>query len=338
MATVRRRNGKWQVQVRRQNLPALSKTFILKSDAESWGRQQEVNFDRNILPTAKENLVFEDLLRRYLDEVTVKKRGARVEKARIMAILRHPISQLCLDKLTPEMVASYRNQRLNQVQPASVRRELTILSHVMETAKSEWGVKSLENPFKAVKRPPDSRPRDRRLVTDEYAQLSDGLASCRNPLVKAVFLFALATGMRRGEILDLCWSHINWTARTAQLDMTKNGEKRIVPLSPAALIVLQDLLPVGCDPNKTTEERIFPISANGFRLAWERAKKRAGISDLRFHDMRHEAVSRFFEMGLNVPEVRLISGHKDVRMLFRYVNLKAENVAMKLSTIGSSIK
>ncbi len=224
MATVRRRNGKWQVQVRRQNVPALSKTFILKSDAESWGRQQEVNFDRNILPAAKENLVFEDLLRRYLDEVTVKKRGARVEKARIMAILRHPICQLGLEKLTPEMVASYRNQRLNQVQPASVRRELTILSHVMETAKSEWGVKSLENPFKAVKRPADSRPRDRRLVTDEYAQLSDGLASCRNPLVKAVFLFALATGMRRGEILDLCWSHINWTARTARLDMTKNGE------------------------------------------------------------------------------------------------------------------
>ena len=335
MPTIRRRNGKWQVQVRRQNLPALSKTFFLKSDAESWGRQQEVNLDKNILPTAKTNLTFGDLLRRYADEITVKKRGARFEKARIQSVLRHPISQLGLEKLLPEIVASYRNQRLNQVQPASVRRELTILSHVLETAKSDWGVKSLENPFKAVKRPADSRPRDRRLLTDEYAQLLDGLASCRNPLIRAVFLFAIATGMRRGEILGLCWSHINWTARTARLDVTKNGEKRIVPLSPAALVVLQDLLRVGGEANKTTDERIFPISANGFRLAWERAKKRAGINGLRFHDMRHEAVSRFFEMGLTVPEVSLISGHKDVKMLLRYTHLKPENVADKLKNLLS---
>ena len=81
---------------------------------------------------------------------------------------------------------------------------------------------------------------------------------------------------------------------------------------------------------------MFPISADALRLAWERVKRRAGIKDLRFHDLRHEAISRFFEMGLSVPEVALISGHKDARMLFRYTHLKAENVANALQRLGSS--
>jgi integrase len=77
-------------------------------------------------------------------------------------------------------------------------------------------------------------------------------------------------------------------------------------------------------------EHVFPISANAVRLAWERVRQRARIKDLRFHDLRHEAISRFFEIGLSVPEVALISGHKDARMLFRYTQLRAENVAQKL--------
>jgi integrase len=74
----------------------------------------------------------------------------------------------------------------------------------------------------------------------------------------------------------------------------------------------------------------FPVNANAFRLAWERLRKRADLCDLRFHDLRHEAISRFFELGLSVPEVAVISGHKDARMLFRYTHLKAGNIIAKL--------
>ena len=73
------------------------------------------------------------------------------------------------------------------------------------------------------------------------------------------------------------------------------------------------------------------MSANAVRLAWERLKNKANIKDLHFHDLRHEAISRFFEKGLSIPEVALISGHKDVRMLFRYTHLKAEDVLNKLN-------
>jgi len=75
----------------------------------------------------------------------------------------------------------------------------------------------------------------------------------------------------------------------------------------------------------------FPVNANAFRLAWERLRKRADLCDLRFHDLRHEAISRFFEMGLSIPEVAVISGHKDARMLFRYTHLRAEDLVKKIN-------
>ena len=127
--------------------------------------------------------------------------------------------------------------------------------------------------------------------------------------------------MRRSEILNLRWVDIDLDSGFACLFDTKNGEDRRVPLTKTARDVLSKL------PNQ--DERVFPISANCVRLAWERSRNKASISDLRFHDLRHEAVSWFFEMGMSVPEVALISGHKDVRQLFRYTHLNPTNVFKK---------
>ena len=99
--------------------------------------------------------------------------------------------------------------------------------------------------------------------------------------------------MRRSEILNLRWVDIDLDSGFATLFDTKNGEDRRVPLTKTARDVLSKL------PNQ--DETVFPISANCVRLAWERCRNKAGISDLRFHDLRHEAVSRFFEMGMSVP-------------------------------------
>ena len=84
------------------------------------------------------------------------------------------------------------------------------------------------------------------------------------------------------------------------------------------------------------DEKLFPVTPNAVRLAWERLTKRTGIADLHFHDLRHEAISRFFELGLSVPEVALISGHKDPRMLFRYTHMNAQLIAAKLNAVGQS--
>ena len=107
----------------------------------------------------------------------------------------------------------------------------------------------------------------------------------------------------------------------ASLYDTKNGEDRKVPLTLKCIQLLNQL--------SRSHEHVFPISATCLNQAWRRAVRKAEIKDLRFHDLRHEAVSRFFEMGMNIVEVALISGHKDVTQLFRYTHLNPENVFKK---------
>ena len=165
--------------------------------------------------------------------------------------------------------------------------------------------------------------RDRRLSDGEWEQLQEASNLTRNPHIWPVICFALHTGMRRGEILNLQWADINFEKKLAFLALTKNGADREVPLTQEALSVLSMQLGAGY-------ERPFPISENAFRLAWTRLKHRSGIIDFKFHDLRHKAISRFCELGLSIPEVALISGHKDPRMLFRYTHLKAVELSEKL--------
>ena len=132
--------------------------------------------------------------------------------------------------------------------------------------------------------------------------------------------------MRRSEILKLRWCDIDFTNGFAFLYDTKNGEDRKVPLTERCVRLLQKVPQV--------HEKVFPITANCLRLAWGRARAKAEIKDLRFHDLRHEAISRFFEMGMSIPEVALISGHKDVRQLFRYTHLNPSNVFKKYAAFS----
>ena len=127
----------------------------------------------------------------------------------------------------------------------------------------------------------------------------------------------------KGELLSLCWDNIDLYRRTAHLPMTKNGTSRDIPLSSRAIDALNAL-------PRNLSGFVFPVSRVALRGLWLRACRRAGIEDLRFHDLRHEATSRFFEKGLNVMEVASITGHKDLRMLQRYTHLRAEDLAVKL--------
>jgi integrase len=149
---------------------------------------------------------------------------------------------------------------------------------------------------------------------------------CRNPFVRFLVQFALETAMRRGEILNMRWRDVSVEKRTLHIPVTKSGYARTIPLSGAALALLRKLNERGHDRAK----RVLPITENAAKMAWKRLVKRAGLVNLRFHDLRHEAISRFFEKGLNVPQVALISGHRDPRMLFRYTHPRAEYIAAKL--------
>jgi len=136
----------------------------------------------------------------------------------------------------------------------------------------------------------------------------------------------IGNGMRLGELLSLTWANVDTGKRIARLQDTKNGEARTVPLSTTAIRTLGTL------PRHISSGRVFWTwgLSNSFENAWRRAVSKAGISDLRFHHLRHEAVSRLFERGLNLIEVSAISGHKTLQMLKRYTHLKAEELARKL--------
>jgi len=129
--------------------------------------------------------------------------------------------------------------------------------------------------------------------------------------------------MRRGELLSIEWSDVDLDRRTIHLENTKNGSPRTVPLSTRALEICTTI-------PRDISGRVFPIHKQAVRGLWLRACKRANIENLHFHDLRHEATSRFFEKGLNVMEVAAITGHKDLRMLQRHTHLRAEDLAKKL--------
>jgi integrase len=247
------------------------------------------------------------------------------ERARINSIVRCPISHRTLQKLTSADVAAYRDERLKTVAPATIVRELNTISHAIDLATREWGLWLPRNPVKMVRRPSVPRGRTRRLKEGEEQALLSACDRGRTPLLKPLIIVAIETGMRRGELLDLRWEHVDLTKRVAHLPLTKNGETRDVPLSKRATETLRELRSDQREP-----VQVFPMSGNSVRLAFEHLRVRAGMPDLRFHDLRHEAVSRLFERGLNLVEVAAISGHKELKMLQRYTHLRAVDLVRRL--------
>lgn len=333
MATIRKRGNRWQAQVRRRGR-TVSKTFIQRIDAQRWANETEIEADRRGLVVerrALEHLTVADLLERFRDTVIPNRRGAKIETLVIDAFLRHPLVRVKLSDLSPAHFSDYRDERLKVVKPGTVRRQLGLFQHIFEVARCEWNIPLAVNPVRAVRKPKADNPRERRLSPDDGERLNAALKKCRNPLVEQIVRFAIATGMRRGEILNAQWQDVNWDDRTLHIPLTKNGEPRTIPLSSEALGVLEHQ----SSKKSNSDTRIFPTTVVAVKLAWQRLVRRAKIEDLHFHDLRHEAVSRFFELGLSVPEVALISGHRDPRMLFRYTHLRAEDVAKRISHLSN---
>lgn len=328
MATIRKRGSTWHVQVRKQGHPTLTRTFPSKKAADVWARELERATDLRELPASplrKEVVItLGEVLERYRREITSHKRGAVQEGFLIGVLSRQPFSKMQMPSVTPSVVSEFRDRRLQKASPATVRRELAVLSHCFEIGRKEWGI-SVPNPVKEIRLPNPSRARDRRLAAEEQTALDEALSKSQTWYLKPLVTLAVESGMRRGELLCLEWQNVCLERRTAKLPMTKNGSTRVVPLTTEALAVLQRL------PRKG--RLVFPVKPVAVHQAWERTIKKASLTDFRFHDLRHEAISQLFERGLTVAEVAFISGHKDVRMLFRYTHMKVAHVLSRLDGV-----
>ncbi len=351
MASIYKRGPyQWQALIRRKGFETQAKVFNTKAEAENWSATIEAEMVRGVFVSRKEaeNTTLSDALDRYLLEVSSKKKGVYQESRRIETLKRHKLSKRFLASIQGKDIAEYRDERLNSVSQASVRLELALLSHLFNTAIREWGMSGILNPVAQIRLPKKATNRDRRLLPGEEERILIACDEYGGDLPYVVRL-ALATGMRRGELASLTWDNIDLKKRTATLPETKNGEKRIVPLSQEAVRILGDLprrfdgMVFGfMDSHSITTAFIRSVSRARSTYEKECAEKGTKpnpvfLVDLTFHDLRHEATSRFFELGLDTPFVKKITGHKTYQMLDRYTHLRAEDIAEKLDQLAKKL-
>ena len=284
-----------------------------------------------------ENTTLAEAMDRYLREITVHKKNQRSEKL-YAETWKNVFGLRSLASLVSSDIAKYRDERLKVVSPNTVRLELALLSHLFTIAIKEWGMTGLVNPVQQIRKPKLPKGRDRRLKSGELERILEASGSS---FLGSIVRFALETGMRRSEIAGMIWNQVDLKKKTVTLPETKNGEKRIVPLSSEAVRILSAF-------PRRIDGKVWGIEDQSITRAFERALSRARIdyekeceengekadsaflNDLTFHDLRHEATSRFFEKGFNVMEVAAITGHKTLQMLKRYTHLKAEDLAERM--------
>ena len=324
----------YQVKVRKRGFPTVTRQFDRLADAERFAVDTLQAMTARTWTDRREaeRTTLADALDRYKREVTIHKKSAYGEGCLVERLKATRLAAFNLATIQGVDIATYRDERLAEGAAANtVRIELALLSHLYTVAASDWGM-PLVNPVKLARKPKLPRGRDRRLDPrpDENGQTEEDrlLAACKaskSRWLEPIVRLAMETAMRRGEILGLRWNHIDMIHATAHLPDTKNGEARTVPLSPAALAVLAEL-------PQSIDGGVFPIGDSGFVHTFQRAAEKAGLEDFHFHDLRHEATSRFFERGdLDMMQIASITGHKSLSMLKRYTHLRARDLAKKLA-------
>ncbi|RLJ64623.1 site-specific integrase [Sulfurisoma sediminicola] len=343
MATITQlKTGRWQAVIRRKGHPSQSRTFPLQLDARTWARKIESEMDRGgfISAARAEGTTFKDLATAFEKDFAPYHYRAGGWQSKLTA-LRARLGDYSLVAITPQVLAKYRDDRLRdpckaykdaksapRISSATVKGELDLLSKVLDVGQKEFGIPlPAGNPVRQIRIPKGSRSRNRRLTADEWARLEAECKASGNPWLAPALALAVETAMRRGELLQLEWQHIDKQRRLAMLldpDKIKNQEPRAVPLSSTAMATLEAL-------PRAIGGRVIPIAAPTLWSSYRRALERAKISDFTWHDLRHEALSRLAERGdFSVLEMAAVSGHKTLQMLKRYTHLQAEKLARKL--------
>lgn len=364
MATIRKRGElQWQAIVKRKGYPLQSKTFTTKKDAEVWARDIERDIDRGVFVDTREaqQTTLAELIKRYREDVLPSKRGKHFGPA--LKVLEENMGKYALVAISAKRVAEFRDKRLKAGLSAStIRKEINLLSKLIDLAGKEWGIHLPFNPCAMVSKPAEKNARERRLGGEEEKYL---LAACA-PQMALIVRLAVQSAARLGELLSLRWPDVDLDRRVMIIRgidgrETKNDDAfRAVPLSSEAVAVFEELKALprpkldkrgDKDTADKPDDRVFPWwkAADSFNKSWVRALERGRkkyledceesgdkpaegfLVDLRFHDCRHEATSRLFERGVfDSMEVASITGHKTLAMLKRYTHLKAEDLAKKL--------
>lgn len=333
MAYIQERQDKegkfrYRVQIRVQGHPTQSKTFERKTDAKLWAQQTETSIREGRyfkLAESKKHTIGEMIDRYIRDELPSKPKNAKNTYAQLIwwkeqigyCTLSDVTSGLIIEKrdLLARGITSRGKKRSN----ATVVRYLAALSHAFSTA-IQWGWIE-DSPTRKVSKPREERGRVRFLDDEERYRLLEACKASSNPYIYIVVVLALSTGMRASEIKNLVWRDVELERGRIVLQHTKNGERRVLPITGVALELLKEL----ASTPKGKDDLLFPGQTNlkpmNLRFPWEQVLKSANIENFRFHDLRHCCASYLAMSGASLAEIAEVLGHKTLSMVKRYAHL-----------------
>jgi integrase len=331
----------------------ITTTFETARKAADWLAAVHVDSSRGVFAdrTEAERTTLKQVIERYRKEELgddSEKRGAVEERTgHVNPILTDSICNTKMSRLGSKEVAAFRNRMATEgFAPGTIVRRLNILATIINHARREYGISMSDNPASAalVKRPRGAdNKRDRRLrpksdpavvaagkePRDEEDVLLEAIGKSVNAWDIFLVRWAIATAMRQGETCNLQWQDVDIEKRTvkvwgrARLG-TKNGEVQVRPLMPEAIKILGEV-PAGIKPTA----KIFPVDQVAFRIRYARYVERAGLEDLTYHDLRHEATTRLAKIFPNPLDLMRVTGHKDLKSLARYYHADASELAMR---------
>ena len=341
---------RYKAHVRLKGHPRQIASFRRKTDAKRWIQDTEaaIREGRHFKSAEAKRHTVGDLIKRYLRDVMPLKGASARSQFGQLRWWDKELGHLVLADLTPSVLAEARDRLLRTPTPhgkqrsrATVNRYLAVLSHACTEATREWGWLET-NPFQRVKKFPEPRGRVRFLAEDERERL---LAACRgwsNRHLHPIVVLALATGMRKGEILGLRWADVDLERGQLVIHHTKNGDRRVVPVVGHARAMLREHRQV----RRVGTDLLFPGSGRdddgaakpvAIEKAFRRALQRAGIEDFRFHDLRHSAASYLAMNGASPSEIAAVLGHKTLAMVKRYAHLSEAHTAGVVERMNESI-
>ena len=333
---VHKRGKRWQARIRRGSVKT-TKTFDTQAEATGWATAQAgaIAGDTYVDRSREKTTTLKQLLKRYLDEVTPEKKGARTESQRIKAWMRKPWAALPVTSITPAHITEWRNeqQALGKA-PSTIGNMMNTLSHVFKIARSEWGIR-VDNPVSGIRRPKARRPRvavpDDRLEAVLVQAALESEASWLAPFIIA----AGWTAMRQGEIRTLRWRNIDFTTHDIHLEDSKNDDERWVIMLPVVEEALRRWLG-NKDLSECKDEWVFPairdndqpISLDTVSSAfktlmhgvWEHADDDKKPEKIRFHDLRHWGCTRLADYHVDAMDLAKTTGHRTLQVLMKYFN------------------
>jgi excisionase family DNA binding protein len=325
---------RWYLDYRDELGKRIQRVAVNAQTAEEAGLalQTEVKkaFDRAQGVKEKKRIVFNDFAPLYIDNYAKpNKRSWRCDDYCIKAHLKPYFGKLDLGTITPLDVERFRAQRLEAgIKKSTSNRELALLKRMFHLA-SDWGY-SADNPVAKVKLFSErDNLKERVLTADEETKL---LAHCA-PHLRPIVVFALNTGMRRGEILGLRWDQVDPAGKSVLVKRTKSGRDRSIPLNEAAAGVIK------AQRTKSHGTYVFP-STKGREFmrtvdhSFGRACRLAGIVGLRFHDLRHTFATRLIRRGVDIITVQALLGHYAVTVTQRYTHTGADEKRRAVEALG----